>query len=160
MKHRLTLAALQAGKLSPDIISVNRLKPCYFANSKIDGEWMFLPHSHGIMSHSQATTSYLATAASRLPSLLCYVQEWASPTWAKWGGSRWWAKCGFFQVASLQNNPALTQLVRHASRYIKYVSSMNIPNSYHPASPIIVLKFPRYGSQLNLMEHPPGVVWK
>ena len=63
LKHRLTLAALQAGKLSPDIISVNRLKPCYFANNKIDGEWMFLPHSYGIMF---LTHPHLMTKVAKL----------------------------------------------------------------------------------------------
>jgi hypothetical protein len=151
LKHRLTLAALQAGKLSPDI-SVNRLKPCYFANSKIDG-----------VSHSQATTSYLVSHSSlstALSAVLCTGMSVTNLSKMRGISVVAWAKCGFFQVASLQHHPALTQLVRHASRYIKYVTSMNIPNSYHPASPSIVLKFPRHGSQLNLMEHPPGVVCK
>ena len=40
-----------------------------------------------VVSHSQATTSYLLVSHSGLSTALslCYVQEWASPTCAKWG---------------------------------------------------------------------------
>lgn len=102
-----------------------------------------------VVSHSQATTSYLLVSHSSLSAALSLAVLCTGMNVTNLSKMR---------GISVVDNPALTQLLRHASRYIKYVTSMNIPNSYHPASPIIVLKFPRHGSQLNLMEHPPAVV--